>query len=68
MSCDRVTIKREQVEEIIELLEEVVGRRGPYSRDQLTHAENVINNASEKATKVTQICKELISGSKEVSV
>lgn len=45
-----------------ECLGEVVEKRGAYSRDQLTHAENVIENASERAEKVTKILKELLLG------
>lgn len=34
---------------MIKLLTEVKEKRGPYSRDHLTHAENCINYMSEKA-------------------
>lgn len=35
-----------------ELLKDIETKKGPYSRDQLTHAENVIEHASECAKEI----------------
>lgn len=35
-----------------ELLKEIENKKGPYSRDVLTHAENVIEYASECAKEI----------------
>lgn len=39
-------------ETIKELLQEIIDKRGAYSIDVLTHAENCINNASELALEI----------------
>lgn len=54
-----------KIQEAIDLLAEVKEKRGAYSQDQLTHAENVINNASEKAIKVIAILKEVLGVEEE---
>ena len=51
----------EKIREAKELLIEVVEKRGAYSRDQLTHAENVIENASERAKKATEILDDVLA-------
>ena len=43
----------------IELLSEVIEKKGAYSQDHLQHAENVINNASKRAEQVTETLKEI---------
>ena len=58
-------LDRKQLEDQIELLSEVVEKKGAYSQDHLQHAENVIENASERAGKVTAFLKELFLGSEE---
>ena len=57
-----VDVLRQKLQEATELLKEVVEKRGAYSQNHLVHAENVINNASEKASKVTVILSELLVG------
>ena len=37
---------------IKELLNEIIAKEGPYSQNQLQHAENVINSASQKALEI----------------
>lgn len=37
---------------ISDLLDEIINKYGPYSQDQLTHAENVIENASNYAKEI----------------
>lgn len=49
-----------KIKEVIELLTEVAEKRGAYNRDPLTHAGNVIDNASERAIKSIKILKELL--------
>ena len=60
-----IQVSRKQLEDQIELLSEVVEKKGAYSQDHLQHAENVIENASERAGKVTAFLKELFLGSEE---
>lgn len=57
----QVHLPKEQVQEMLELLQEVVEKRGAYSKDHLQHAENVIENASERTREVTDILKDLLS-------
>lgn len=38
-----------------ELLDEIINKKGPYSQDQLTHAENVMEKASNNAMKIKEI-------------
>ena len=57
-----VDVLQQKLQEATELLKEVVEKRGAYSQNHLVHAENVINNASEKASKVTVILSELLVG------
>lgn len=51
---------QEQLEEVIELLQDVRDKKGAYSRDILTHAENVIKSSSERADKAIKILEEII--------
>ena len=44
--------------EVKEKLGEIIRKLGPYSRDHLTHAENVINSNSEKAQAILKILEE----------
>jgi len=48
-------MKTKELEQIFELLRQIEEKRGAYSQDRLTHAENVINNASEKAKEIRLI-------------
>lgn len=50
---------KQKIRQSIELLSEVIEKRGAYSQDHLQHAENVIENASERAKKVTETLKEI---------
>ena len=50
----------QEIKKVIELLSEVEEKRGPYNRDTLTHAGNVIDNASEKAKQSINILTGLI--------
>lgn len=50
---------KQKIQESIELLSEVIAKRGAYSQDHLQHAENVMENASEKARKVTKNLEEI---------
>jgi len=43
--------------EMIKLLTDVKDKKGAYSRDHLTHAENVIKSASENAEKCLKILR-----------
>lgn len=52
---------KQKITESIELLSEVVEKRGAYSQDHLQHAENVIENASERARKATEKLKEVLA-------
>ena len=42
---------REENAEMLEALKEIAKMEGPYSRDPLTHAENVIENLTNIANK-----------------
>jgi len=60
--AERTFIKKqlkEKIQECIILLTEVSEKRGAYSQDHLQHAENVIENASERAKRTIEILKEL---------
>ena len=57
-----VDVLQQKLQEATELLKGVVEKRGAYSQNHLIHAENVINNASQKASKVTVILSELLVG------
>ena len=52
--------ERHQIEDTIELLIDVAEKKGAYSRNHLTHAENVINKASERAMQAIEILKGLL--------
>jgi len=52
---------QEQLNQSIDLLIEVIDKRGAYSQNHLQHAENVIENASERASKVTEKLKEVLA-------
>ena len=51
----------EKIHEAKELLIEVVEKRGAYSLDPLEHAKNVMENASERAKKATEILDEVLA-------
>jgi len=44
----------------MELLDDIIKKVGPYSRDQLTHANNALENASQNATIIKQRIEEAI--------
>ena len=50
---------KKKIQESIDLLTEVVEKRGAYSQDYLQHAENVIENASKRAAQVTETLKKI---------
>lgn len=50
-----IYISKEQREEIADLLKPIVRKEGAFSRDQLTHAENCLELASENAQKVLKL-------------
>ena len=49
-----------KLEKVIDLLTEVAEKRGAYSQDQLTHAVNVVENASERAKESIGILREIV--------
>ena len=46
-----------QRDELLEALEEIVKKEGPFSQDQLTHAGNVIENMASIADKAIRKVK-----------
>lgn len=46
-----------------ELFDEIINKEGPYKRDPLEHAENIMENASKKAS---QIKRELIEALRDI--
>jgi len=53
------SISEAQIDELIELLTPVAKKEGAYNMLPLTHAENVINSASDRAKKAIEILKGL---------
>jgi len=51
---------KQKLSSVFEMLSEIEEKRGPYSQNALTHAENVINNSSENAKKIRLILKGLL--------
>jgi hypothetical protein len=43
-----------------ELLKDIEEKKGPYSQDHLTHAENVIEHASECAKEIRKRLQQLV--------
>lgn len=52
------TLTSVQVESIKEKLSEIQAKRGPFSTDHLTHAENVIESNAKLATDILKILQE----------
>jgi len=52
--------RKEKLKKVVELLTPVAEKVGAYNRDHLTHAINVINNASVKAKRSIEILEEII--------
>ena len=55
-----LTELKQKLSPVFEMLSEIGGKRGPYSQNQLAHAENVINNSSENAKKIRLILEGLL--------
>ena len=51
---------KKKLSPIFEMLSEIEEKRGAYSQNPLTHAENVINNSSENAKKIRLILEGLL--------
>jgi hypothetical protein len=49
-----------KLQDAIKLLNPIIEKMGIYSQDPLTHAEHVIENASERAKQVTAILEALL--------
>jgi hypothetical protein len=50
-----------KLQDAIKLLNPIIEKMGVYSQDPLTHAEHVIENASERAKQVTAILEALLN-------